>query len=109
MKIAVTIYVDSPPVVRRVHTIRIQTTGAPFHTTLVKLRFTVTSFYYGQFAVSMGKESPYIFSKCNPLSADTLSIRAVSISPPPPPPPPSESVLKEFYCSCFCQEQGTSF
>ena len=53
MKIVLTICVDSPPrMMRRVHTTRI-------------------SFYYGQFAVSMEKESPYFFSKCNPLNADT--------------------------------------
>ena len=41
---------------------------------------------YGQFALSLGKESPYIFSTFNPLNADIQLIR--TLSPPPPPPPP---------------------
>ena len=37
-----------------------------------------TSHYYGQFAVSLGKENPYIFSKVNPLNTDTsLLLRTV--------------------------------
>ena len=43
----------------------------------VKPRFT--PHYYGQFAFSLGKESPYIFSRSNPLNTDTfygpLSVR----------------------------------
>ena len=38
-----------------------------------------TPHYYGQFALSLEKESPYIFSKLNPLNTDTfyglLSVR----------------------------------
>ena len=30
-----------------------------------------TPHYYGQFALSLGKESPYVFSKFNPLNTDT--------------------------------------
>ena len=30
--------------------------------------------YYGQFALSLGKESPYIFSKFNPLNTDIMVI-----------------------------------
>ena len=30
-----------------------------------------TPHYYGQFALSLGNESPYIFSKFNPLNTDT--------------------------------------
>ena len=50
----------------------------------VKPRFTDTRFiqtphYYGQFVLSPGKESPYIFSKFNPLNMDIfcglLSVR----------------------------------
>ena len=48
----------------------------------VKLRFTDTCFiqtphYFGQFAVSLGKESPYIFFKFKPLNTecDTPLIR----------------------------------
>ena len=29
--------------------------------------------YYGQFALSLGKESPYIFSKFNPVNTDTFN------------------------------------
>ena len=36
----------------------------------VKPRFT--PHYYGQFALSVGKESPYIFAKPNPLNTDTF-------------------------------------
>ena len=32
-----------------------------------------TPHYYGQFALSIGKESPYIFSWFNPLNTDTFS------------------------------------
>ena len=43
----------------------------------VKSRFTDTHFvrtphYYRQFALSLGKESPYVVSKVNPLNMDTL-------------------------------------
>ena len=42
-------------------------------------RLIRTPHYYGQFALSLGKESPYIFSKFNPLNTDTfhgpLSVR----------------------------------
>ena len=31
-----------------------------------------TPHYYGQFSLSMAKESPYIFSKFNPLNTDTF-------------------------------------
>ena len=32
-----------------------------------------TPHYHGQFALSLGKESPYILSKFNPLNTDTFS------------------------------------
>ena len=39
-------------------------------------------YYYGQFAVSLGKENPYIFSKVNPLNTDTsLLLRTVCCVP----------------------------
>ena len=34
-------------------------------------RLIRTPRYYGQFALSLGKESPYIFSQFNPLNTDT--------------------------------------
>ena len=45
----------------------------------VKTRFTDTGLirtphYYGQFSLSMAKESPYIFSKFNPLNTDTFYV-----------------------------------
>ena len=48
-----------------------------FHT--VKPRLIWTHRYYGQLALSLGKESPYIFSKFNPLNTDTPFIRALSM------------------------------
>ena len=36
-----------------------------------------TPHYYGQFALSLGKESPYIFSKVNPHNTDTSLLRTV--------------------------------
>ena len=33
--------------------------------------FIQTPHYYGQFALSLGNKSPYIFSKFNPLNTDT--------------------------------------
>ena len=40
-----------------------------------------TPHYYGQFALSLGKESPYIFSKFNPLNTDTSLLRTVCFVP----------------------------
>ena len=66
-----------------------------FHT--VKTRFTPdtcliqTPHFYGQFALSLGKQSPYILSKSNPLDTDTPLIRTLSMVP-------SVSVLTEFDC-----------
>ena len=67
-----------------------------FHT--VKTRFTPdtcliqTPHFYGQFSLSLGKQSPYIFSKFNPLNTDTPFIRTLSIVS-------SLSVLTEFDCT----------
>ena len=58
---------------------------------MVKPRFTNTRLirtphymYYGQFALSLGKESPYILSKFNPLNTDTfhgpLTVRINGVS-----------------------------
>ena len=46
-------------------------------TIIVKPRFMETCLiwtphYYGQFALSLGKESPYIFAKFNPLITDAF-------------------------------------
>ena len=43
-------------------------------------RFVWTPHYYGQFAVSLGKESPYISSKFNPLYTGTSLTMAPSVS-----------------------------
>ena len=40
-----------------------------------------TPHYYGQFALSLGKESPYIFSKFNPLNTDTSLLLTVFFVP----------------------------
>ena len=40
-----------------------------------------TPYYYGQFALSLGKESPYIFSKFNPFNTDTPFTSTLSIAP----------------------------
>ena len=40
-----------------------------------------TPHYYGQFALSLGKENLYIFSKSNPLNTDSPLIRTLSIAP----------------------------
>ena len=37
--------------------------------------------YYGQFAVSIGKESRYIFYKFNPLNTDTSLLQTVCLVP----------------------------
>ena len=47
--------------------------------------------YFGQFALSLGKESPYIFSKFNLLNVDLLLILTHSMAP-------SVSILTEFDC-----------
>ena len=38
-----------------------------------------TPHYYGQLSLSLGKESPYIFSKVNPLNTDTSLLRTCSL------------------------------
>ena len=35
--------------------------------------------YYGPFSLSLGKESPYIFSKFNPVNTDTFNDPTVRI------------------------------
>ena len=40
-----------------------------------------TLHFYRQFALSLGKESPYIFSKVNPLNTDTSLLRTVCFVP----------------------------
>ena len=77
---------------------RILSCSVLFHT--VKPRFTLdtllirTPHFYGQFALSLRKESPYMFSKFNPLNTDTPSIRTLSMVP-------SVSVLTEFDCTLY--------
>ena len=44
-------------------------------------RLIWTPHYYKQFALSLGKESPYIFSKVNPLNMDTPVIQTLSMAP----------------------------
>ena len=39
------------------------------------------AYYYGQFALSLGKESPYTFSKFNLLNTDNLLIWTLSMAP----------------------------
>ena len=69
-----------------------------FHT--VKPRFTLdtlsirTPHFYGEFALSLGKQSPYILSKSNPLDTDTPLIRTLFMVP-------SVSVLTEFDCTLY--------
>ena len=62
-----------------------------------KPRFTDTrsiqkQHFYGQFALFLGKESAYIFSKINPLNTDTRLIRTLSMAH-------SMSVLTGIYCT----------
>ena len=42
---------------------------------------TGPAIHYRQFALSLRKESPYIFSKFNPLITDTLLIQTLSMGP----------------------------
>ena len=51
-----------------------------------------TSYYYGQFALSRGLGSPYIFSKFDPLNMDSPIIQTLSMAP-------SVSVLPRFDCT----------
>ena len=51
-----------------------------------------TPHYYTQFALSLGKESPYIFSKFNPINTDTPLIQTLSMAPP-------VSILTGFDCT----------
>ena len=66
-------------------------------TCAVKPHFTDTRLiqtprYYGQFVLSLGRDSSYIFSKFNPLNTDTSLIRTLSMTP-------SVSVLTGFDCT----------
>ena len=61
------------------------------HTRFTDTRLIRKPHYYGQFALSLGKESPYFFSKFNPLNTDTSSIWTLSMAPSMP-------VLTEFDC-----------
>ena len=54
--------------------------------------FMQSAHYYGQFALSLGKESPYIFSKFNLLNTDTLLRLTFSMAP-------SVTVLPGFDCT----------
>ena len=40
-----------------------------------------TPHYYGDFALSLGKESPYIFTKVNSLNTDTSLLRGFCFVP----------------------------
>ena len=57
-------------------------------------RLMRTPHIYGEFALSLGKQSPYILSKFNPLDTDTPLIRTLSMVP-------SVSVLTEFDCTLY--------
>ena len=58
----------------------------------VKLRLIRTPRSYGPFALSTGKESPYIGSKINPFNKDPPLVRTLSIAP-------TVSFLTEFDCT----------
>ena len=66
----------------------------------VKPRFTPdthlmrTPHFYGELALSLGKQSHYILSKFNPLNTDTPFKRTLSMVP-------SVSVLTEFDCTLY--------
>ena len=45
------------------------------------IRLIRTPHYYGQFALSPSKESPYLFSKSNLLNTDIPLIRTLSMAP----------------------------
>ena len=47
----------------------------------VDTRLIWTPHYYSQFALSLGKETPYIFSKFNPLNKDFPLTWTCSIGP----------------------------
>ena len=53
-----------------------------------------TPHFYGVFALSLGKQSPYNLSKFNPLNTDTLFTRTLSMVP-------SVSVQTEFDCTLY--------
>ena len=57
-------------------------------------RLIRTPHYYGQFALSLGKEIPYNFSKFNPRNTDTPLIWTLFM-------PPSVTFLTGFNCSTF--------
>ena len=60
----------------------------------LRTRLIRTRHYYGQFALYLGKENPYIFSKFILLNTNTPLIRIPSSAP-------SVSVVTEFDCTCF--------
>ena len=44
----------------------------------IETRLIWTPHYYGQFSLSLGRESPYIFAKFNPLYVDAFYAPSVS-------------------------------
>ena len=50
----------------------IYTSTSEITTLLYTVKPRLTPHYYGQFALSVGKESPYIFSKSDPINTDTF-------------------------------------
>ena len=53
---------------------------------------TWTPPYYGQFALFLGKKSPYVSSKLNPLNTDTPLTQTLSMAS-------SVSILTRFDCN----------
>ena len=65
------------------HVLSVKIANCTVKLRVMDMRLIRTPHYYGQFAVSVGKESPYIFSKFNPLNRDTPLIikRTLFIAP----------------------------
>ena len=55
----------------RKHVLSVKIANCTVKLRFMDMRFVRTPHYYGQFALPLGKESPYIFSKFNPLNRDT--------------------------------------
>ena len=45
----------------------------------IETRLMRTLHYYGQFSLSLGKESPYIFAKFNPSNTDAFYMAPLNV------------------------------
>ena len=63
------------------HVLSVKIANCTVKLRFIDMRLIRTPHYYGQFALPLEKESPYIFSKFNPFYTDTSLLRTVCFIP----------------------------